>query len=75
MDKETLIDNSVKKLRRLSKQRLNEVVNFIDFISNTYDEEVEIQTEIESLIEKSSSFSFLSEEEELYNIKDLKEKY
>lgn len=75
MDKETLIDNSVKKLRRLSKQRLNEVVDFIDFISNKYDEEVEIQTEIESLIEKSSSFSFLSEEEELYNIKDLKEKY
>jgi len=65
-----------KKLRRLSKQRLNEVVNFIDFISNTYDEEIEIQKDIESLIEKSGSFSFLSEEEEeLYKIKDFKEKY
>jgi len=65
-----------KKLRRLSKQRLNEVVNFIDFISNTYDEEIEIQKDIESLVEKSGSFSFLSEEEEeLYKIKDLKEKY
>ena len=65
-----------KKLRRLSKQRLNEVVNFIDFISNTYDEEIEIQKDIESLVEKSGSFSFLSEEEEeLYKIKDFKEKY
>lgn len=75
MDREALIKRSMKRLNKLPIKRINEVADFIDFISNKYKEEIELQKGIENLVENTNSFSFLNEEEYLYTIKDLKEKY
>ncbi|MGB0880639.1 MAG: hypothetical protein ACPGTO_08740 [Polaribacter sp.] len=75
MDKEVLINYSLKALRRLPIKRINEVTNFIDFISEKYSEEKELQKDIENIVEKSNSFSFLNDEEDIYSEYDLTEKY
>ncbi len=75
MNREALIQYSVKSLRRLPKKRVNEVVDFIDFISDKYKDELLLQKNIHKMVEQSDSFSFLEDEEDLYTIEDLKEKY
>lgn len=75
MDKETLIKRSLNSLRNLPKKRINEVMDFIDFISEKYKDEILLQKGIQNIVEKSDSFSFLKDEEDLYSISDLKEKY
>ena len=75
MDKETLIKRSLKSLQKLPEKRIHEVINFIDFISEKYKDEILLQKSIQNTVEKSDSFSFLKEEEDLYTINDLKEKY
>ena len=75
MDKETLIKRSLKSLRKLPSKRINEVMDFIDFISEKYKDEIVLQKGIQNIVEKSNSFSFLKDEEDLYTVNDLKEKY
>ena len=72
MDKEVLIKRSLKSLRNLPAKRINEVIDFIDFISEKYKDKITLQKGIQSIVEKSASFSFLNDEEDLYSIKDLK---
>lgn len=75
MDKEVLIKRSIKSLQKLPTKRINEVVDFIDFISEKYRDEIILKKGIQTIVEQSISFSFLKNEEDLYSIKDLKEKY
>lgn len=75
MDKEILIKRSLKSLRKLPSKRINEVMDFIDFISEKYKDEIVLQKGIQNIVEKSNSFSFLKDEEDLYTVNDLKEKY
>ncbi len=72
MDKEVLIKRSLKSLRSLPAKRINEVIDFIDFISEKYKDEITLQKGIQNIVEKSASFSFLNDEENLYSIEDLK---
>lgn len=75
MDKEILIKQSLKTLRKLPAKRINEVMDFIDFIAEKYKDETDLQQDIQNIVEKSTSFSFLKDEEDLYTLNDLKEKY
>ncbi len=75
MEKERLIKHSLNSLQKLSVQKINEVVDFIDFISEKYKDEVVLQKGIQNMMEQSVSFSFLKDEEDLYSVEDLKEKY
>ncbi len=75
MDKEILIQRSVKSLRKLSEQRISEVADFIDFISEKYSNECDLQSNITKMVEDSNSFEFLKDEEDLYTESDLKERY
>lgn len=75
MDKEVLIKRSLKSLRKLPARRINEVMDFIDFIADKYKDEIDLQKGIQNIVEKSTSFSFLKDEEDLYTLNDLKEKY
>jgi len=51
------------------------ITNFINSISEKYSEEKELQKGIENIVEKSNSFSFLNDEEDIYSEYDLIEKY
>lgn len=74
MTRETLINKTIDNLKKLPNQKLEEVSNFAEFLLNRIDNQ--IMTEgIQKLVMDSKAFRFLEEEEDLYSVDDLKEKY
>jgi len=71
---ETLINKTLNTLALLPYDKVREVADFADFILKKYDEEV-LQKGIEKLVSQSKTYDFLKDEENLYSIADLKEKY
>lgn len=75
MNIDTLISQSIKSLEKLPYDKVYEVIDFIEFLSKKHIEEKELQKGIEKMVSQSKSFSFLNEEEDIYNETDLIEKY
>ncbi|MCK9271605.1 MAG: hypothetical protein WC271_15895 [Bacteroidales bacterium] len=74
MLKESLIHKTLNNLARLPHDKVREVADFADFILKKYEEEV-LQKGIEKLVSQSKTYDFLKNEENLYSVEDLKEKY
>lgn len=74
MTKETLIKRTLKSLSKLPKEKVKEVSDFADFILKKYDEEI-LQKGIEKIVSNTNYFDLLENEEDLYTVEDLKEKY
>ncbi|WOK04264.1 hypothetical protein [Imperialibacter roseus] len=74
MTREVLIKRTMENLNKLPDQKLREVSDFAEFLLNRIDEAV-ITEGIQKLASDSVAFKFLEEEEELYSVDDLKEKY
>lgn len=74
MDRETLIKNTINKINKLPDPEITEVSDFTDFL--IYKMEDRILTKgIENAVSHSRSFDFLNEEDDLYTVRDLKERY
>jgi len=74
MQQKEVIDRTIKVLNQLPTQKAIEVADFADFVLKKYEEEI-LQKGMQKMVEGSSSFDFLREDEELYSLKDLKEKF
>jgi len=74
MTKKGLINKTIETLEKLPEDKISEVANYADFVLKKHEEKI-LQKGIENIVEESESFSFLKEEEDLYNEDDLKEKY
>lgn len=74
MTRETLIQRTVTALSKLPQSRASEIADFADYLLKRYDEEI-LQQGIQKLVSDSITFSFLKNEEDLYSINDLKERY
>jgi hypothetical protein len=74
MSREDLIKDTVKKLRQLSDSRIQEVSDYVSFLSSKIDDKI-ISEGIKTLTSSSKSYEFLNDEEELYQVSDIKEKY
>jgi hypothetical protein len=74
MTREAIIQKTVKTLSKLPAEKAIEVSDFADYILNKY-EEHKLQNGIQKLVEQSRSFQFLNDDEDLYTIDDIKEKY
>ena len=74
MTGKALINRTLTTLSKLPPEKVKEVSDFADCILKKYDEEV-LQRGIEKLIGKSKTFNYLKDEEDLYTLEDLKEKY
>ena len=75
MNTSSLINQSVKSLEKLPENKILEVVDLINLLSKKHNEEKELQRGIEKIVSQSKSFSFLNEEEDIYDETDLIEKY
>jgi hypothetical protein len=74
MTRETLIKKTIDSLTKLPDQKLKEVSDFAEFLLNRI--ENQLMTEgIQKLVSDSKSFKFLEDEEDLYSVDDLKERY
>lgn len=74
MERETIIDETVKKLNRLPLEKLRQIEDFVDFVISRIDDKLLVEG-IQKLTSDSKAFEYLKDEEELYSVNDLKEKY
>lgn len=74
MSREELINDTVEKLRQLSDSRIQEVSDYVSFLASKIDDKI-ISEGIKTLASHSKSYEFLHNEEELYQVSDVKEKY
>lgn len=74
MTKQAIIEKTIRLLNQLPDDKAEEISDFADFIFKKYEESI-ISEGIQQLSSDSKTFEFLKEEEELYSLKDIKEKY
>ena len=74
MDKQVIIERTLKAINELPEDRAQEISDFADFIFKRY-EENQLSQGIQKLISESGVFEFLNGEEEIYSLADLKEVY
>jgi len=74
MTRETLIQRTLTVLAKLPQDKASEIADFADYILKKYDDSI-LQKGIKTLISDSKTFDFLKNEEDLYSLADLKERY
>jgi hypothetical protein len=74
MTREILIKRTIENLTKLPDQRLKEVSDFAEFLLNRMENQI-LTEGILKLTTDSKSFKFLEDDEDLYSISDLKERY
>jgi len=74
MQRQALINDTLKKLEKLPDNKIIEVNNFIGFVLSRIDDKL-LNEAIKQLTSDSKSFKYLKDEEDLYSVNDLKEKY
>ena len=74
MTREAIIQKTMEVLSVLPVEKLEEVSDFADYILKKYDDR-SLQREMQTIVEDSEAFYFLKDEEDLYSIEDLKERY
>jgi len=75
MTRDELINSTIEKLKKLPEEKIKDVDDFIDFLESRIMEDELIRKELKYLLLRSKSYDFLNEEEDLYTLNDLKEKY
>lgn len=74
MTKKAIIERTVHVLNQLPPEKASEISDFADFIIKKYEDSL-LTRGIQEIIQKSDTFDFLNDEEELYSREDLKEKF
>lgn len=74
MTRETLIKKTIKTISKLPQDQIQEVSDFADRILKEYEEHI-LQKGMGKLVSESKTFSYLQEEEPIYSVNDLKERY
>jgi len=74
MDRQVLIETTVSKIRQLPDAKIKEINDFADFLLSKIDDRI-IQEGIQKMTSDSKAFEFLKDEDDLYTLNDLKERY
>ena len=74
MAREALIKKTINTLSKLPQDKAKEVSDFAEFILKKYDDEIQLKG-IEKMVMDANAFYFLKDEEDLYSVEDMKEKY
>jgi hypothetical protein len=74
MSRQQLVEQALETIRQLPEEKISEVVDFASFVLKKHEETI-LQKGIEQLVESSNAFAFLHDDEDLYTLDDLKERY
>ncbi len=74
MTRQAIIDKTIQMINQLPNDKAIEIVDFAEFIIKKYEDQLLVNA-IQQLNSESKSFEFLNEEEDLYTVSDIKEKY
>ena len=73
MTQQKIIERTIEAIKQLPTEKAEEISDFADFVLKKFEEQ-SITGNIKKIVSDSKAFNFLSEEEELYSVKDVKEK-
>ncbi|OOG72411.1 hypothetical protein [Algoriphagus sp. A40] len=74
MTKEDVINKTLKVLDQLPVEKIQEVNDFADFVLKKLEDQT-LRIGIQKLVEKGKPSEFLKDEEDIYTVEDLKERY
>jgi hypothetical protein len=74
MNREQLLDETIQKLNKLPSDKIQEINHFADFLLSKIDDKIFAEG-IAEMASNSKTFEFLNEEEELYTVNDVIERY
>lgn len=74
MSRAEIIEKTLNALNKLPENKGEEVADFADFMVKKTEEQ-QLQTGIQTMIAGSDAFAFLKDEDDLYTLDDLKERY
>jgi len=74
MNRQVLINNIIEKIDHLPDEKIIEINDFAEFLLSKIDDKI-IAEGIKKLNYESKSFDFLKDDEDLYSVNDLKERY
>ena len=74
MSREELIKTTIENLKQLSDTKIQEVSDYVSFLSSKIDDKIILEG-IKKITSNSKSYDFLQDEEELYKLSDIIEKY
>ncbi len=74
MNRQVIIERTVKAINHLPEDKAKEISDFAEFIMKQYEERV-LTEGITNLTSNSKAFDFLKDEEDLYTEADIKELY
>jgi len=74
MNRQVLIASTIDKIRQLPDVKIKEINDFADFLLSKIDDKIILEG-IQKMVSDSKAFDYLEEEENLYTVEDLKERY
>ena len=74
MIREAIIERTIQIINKLPEDKALEIADFADFIIKKYEEQL-LTDNIQKVIVESETFNFLNEEDSIYSVSDLKERY
>ncbi len=74
MKRDALINDTFEKIKKLPDTKIKQVNDFAEFLLSKIDDKV-IQEGMQKLSSDSKAFEYLKNEETIYSVNDLKEKY
>jgi len=74
MTREKLIAKTLADINKLPDQKLKEISEFAEFLLSKIDDKIILEG-IQKLSTETKAFKFLEDEEDIYKVEDLKEKY
>jgi hypothetical protein len=74
MNRSILIKETIDKIHQLPDIKIQEINDFAEFLLSKIDDKILLEG-IQKLATDSKSFEYLKNEEDLYSVNDLKEKY
>lgn len=73
-NRQDLISDTIKKISQLPDAKIVELNDFADFLLSKLDDRIIVE-DIQKLTSDSKSFEYLNDEEVIYSVEDLKERY
>jgi len=74
MIREAIIERIIQIINQLPEDKALEIADFADFIIKKYEEQL-LTDNIQKVVIESEAFDFLNEEDSIYSVSDLKERY
>ncbi|MEK0420892.1 MAG: hypothetical protein RLZZ161_743 [Bacteroidota bacterium] len=74
MTKKQIIEKTIQAINKLPTDKALEISDFAEFVSKKYENYI-LTEGVQHLVSESQAFDFLSDEEDIYTEKDIKQKY